>query len=179
MEYKPGTFYDIKWNGKEFKHCEFLEMIPGTNLAAVRTPKYEYFEIHTDYLVPEEIKKEEKEEEIYYSTWQETGLNSEPITLHLDKPLKAETIVNVDTSKFEEVVNTAARSVANEFQGSKKADPLTKQKACKYEKFKELIAMRIQECDKVINDEYALKKNVLKANTIKDALVEIQNIVEG
>ena len=39
--------------------------------------------------------------------------------------------------------------------------------------------MRIQECDKVINDEYALKKNVLKANTIKDALVEIQNIVEG
>ena len=179
MEYKPGTFYDIKWNGKEFKHCEFLEMIPGTNLAAVRTPKYEYFEIHTDYLVPEETKKEEKEETVVYSTWQETGLSGEPITLQLEESLKGETFINVDTSKFEEVVNTAARSVANEFQGSKKADPLTKQKACKYEKFKELIAMRIQECDKVINDEYALKKNVLKANTIKDALVEIQNIVEG
>ena len=67
------------------------------------------------------IVMKDEENDVVYSTWQETGLSGEPITLHLDKPLKTETIINVDTSKFEEVVNTAARSVANEFQSSKKA----------------------------------------------------------
>lgn len=168
MDYKPGSFYDIKWNDKEFKHCELLEIIPGTNLAAVRTPNYEYFEIHTDFLTPE-IKETE----------QKTAENSK--TIDKDSAcLKTEVKTNIDIEEIEKLVDLASKSVAAEFKNcfNSGSDPLMKIKATKYDKACEIIKIKLQECDKVINDEFALKKNILKANTIKDVLLEVQSFME-
>lgn len=168
MEYKVGSFYTVKWNKKVYEHCELLEILPGTSLAAVRTPKYEYFEIHTDFLFPENEESKVETTKV------------EPVTLHLEKPLKSETVINIDLSSFEELVNNAAKSVAEEFKSSSKkgANLLLSQESIKYKKYNELIALKFQECDRVINNEYSLKKEILRANTIKEALLEIQKLVE-
>lgn len=163
MEIKPGKFYNIEWKDKKFQHCELLEIIPGTSLAAVRTPKYEYFEIHVDYLKPEE------------DTVQENA--KAPVKLKkLEIPEQKEK--KLDVSEIIHHVEDIAKSIAIEFQQSSKncSENVFKQKVFKLDSILKAIELKLQECEKTLNDEYALKKDILKATTIKNVLLEIQQI---